>query len=385
MDREGTHVSKLRIAPIPVVADDDLWPLFAAMLRIDQANHRLIFGHVDLCTGSAEAAQLDYLHQDDFRCQHLLAVAGEGSALEPDSVVGYGSIWMATRENLDTALVGVCVDPPARGRGVGTALLAALEGLATRDRRSLINTWSVHPPAAAETGSRNHAAAHGPGVLRADDPAARFFLRRGYLLDQTHSTFQLDLPADWRPEVRRERPAVTSYEVLWWDGGTPETEVGSMAGLRTLMSTAAPAGSVEPEEQRWDADRVHRHDRERIDLGLALHTVAARHRGTGQLVGYTELTVSPRSPALALQGDTFVAPDHRGHELGRVLKVANLVQARQTHPLLRRVVTTNAGENAAMRAVNAGLGFREVGIDGNWQKIIGRQRQRSSDLVDQPP
>jgi hypothetical protein len=35
------------------------------------------------------------------------------------------------------------------------------------------------------------------------------------------------------------------------------------------------------------------------------------------------------------------------------------------------VVTTNAGENAAMRSVNLGLGFREVGVDGNWQKVIG--------------
>jgi RimJ/RimL family protein N-acetyltransferase len=268
---------------------------------------------------------------------------------------------------------------------VGTALLAALEDLATHDRRSLINTWSVHSPTAGETRPRNsHAAAHGPGLLRADDPAARFFLRRGYLLDQTHSTFQLDLPAGWQPEARRER-ALTSHEVVGWDGGTPDSDVGSMASLRTLMSTAAPAGSVEPEEQRWDADRVHRHDRERIDLGLALHTVAARHRGTGQLVGYTELTVSPRSPALALQGDTFVAPAHRGQGLGRVLKEANLVRARQAHPLLRRVVTTNAGENAAMRAVNAGLGFREVGIDGNWQKTVGRQRQSSSDFLDQTP
>jgi GNAT superfamily N-acetyltransferase len=377
-------VPKLRIAPIPVVADDDLRPLFAAMLRIDQLNHRLVHGHLDLCSGSVEAAQLDYLHQDDFRCVHLLA--GEGRELEPGSVVGYGSIWTATRENLDTALVGVCVDPAARGRGVGSALLAALEDHATRNGRSLVNTWSIHPAADGQSPPRNHQpAAHGPGHLSADDPTARFFLRRGYRLDQTHSTFQLDLPAGWEPEVRREEPVLTSYEVVGWDGGTPQDDVGSMASLRTLMSTAAPAGSVEPEEQRWDADRVHRHDRERIDLGLALHTVAARHRATGQLVGYTELTVSPGSPALALQGDTFVAPAHRGQGLGRVLKEANLVRARRAHPLLRRVVTTNAGENAAMRAVNAGLGFREVSIDGNWQKIIGRQRRPSSEVVGQTP
>jgi GNAT superfamily N-acetyltransferase len=371
-NREGTILAALHIAPVPLVADEDLRPLFAAMVRIDRANNQAIFGHVDLCAGSAEAAQLDYLNQDDFRCQHLLAMAGARHDADADAVVGYGSIWRPTKDNLHTALVGVCVDPRARSRGVGSALLSAVEDIATNDRRSVINTWSIHAPASGEGPARaGYAAAHGPGVLSPDDPAAVFFLRRGYVLDQTHSTFQLDLPDGWDPEDRSDEAGSTPYELVGWEGGTPEGYVTSMAGLRTMMSTAAPAGSIEPEEQRWDAERVHRHDRERSGLGLALHTIAALHRGTGEPAGYTELTVSPRTPGLAMQGDTFVAPGHRGHGLGRAIKIANLTQARRAHPLLRRVVTTNAGENAAMRSVNLGLGFREVGVDGNWQKVIG--------------
>jgi hypothetical protein len=130
------------------------------------------------------------------------------------------------------------------------------------------------------------------------DSVARFFLRRGYLLDQTHSNFQLDLPDGRQSEVGQEHLVPASYELEVWDGGTPENHVAAMAALRTLMSTAAPAGSVEPEEQRWDADRVHRYDQERTRLGLALHTVATPDRGSGQLVAYTELTVNPRTPAL---------------------------------------------------------------------------------------
>ncbi|MFL6064725.1 MAG: GNAT family N-acetyltransferase, partial [Friedmanniella sp.] len=165
----------------------------------------------------------------------------------------------------------------------------------------------------------------------------------------------------------------TGYEAVSWEGDTPAAYVLPMARLRTLMSTAAPSGSIEPDEQRWDAERVRRHDEERSALGLAVHTVAALRSGTGELVGYTELTVSPRTQALAMQGDTFVAPEHRGHRLGWDLKVTNLARARLAHPLLSRVITTNAGENEGMRAINLRLGFREVGIDGNWQKIIGHQ------------
>jgi hypothetical protein len=57
------------------------------------------------------------------------------------------------------------------------------------------------------------------------------------------------------------------------------------------------------------------------------------------------------------------------------VKVVNLERARRAHPLLRRVLTTNAGENAAMRAVNVRSRFREVSVDGNWQKTVGKQRQ----------
>jgi GNAT superfamily N-acetyltransferase len=369
-------VAKLRISPVPVAADEDVRKLFEAMRRIDQANHRLVFGHVDLCTGSAEAAQLDYLNQEDFRCQHLLAMDGGSAALHADSVVGYGSVWLPTKDNLDTALVGVCVDPRARGRGAGKALLEAVQGIATSDRRSVINTWSVHAPASGGTHLEDRLrAAHGPGTLSCDDPTASFFLRRGYVLDQTHSTYQQDLTNSQGPDLDLDAPALDSYEVVEWQGATPEGHVPSMARLRTLMSTAQPPGSVEPEEQRWDADRVRRFDDERIRPGLAIHTVAAVHRGTTELAGYTELTVSPRTPALALQGDTFVAPAHRGHRLGLVIKVVNLARARRAHPLLKRVLTTNAGENEAMLAINRRLGFREVGIDGNWQKIIGEQQR----------
>src|SRR3954452_14072142 len=134
----------LHIAVIPIAPDEQLRALFAAMVDIDQRNHRCVFGHCDLATGSAETAQAEYLRQDDFRCHHLVAMEGPGENVDPRTVVGYGSIWMSTQDNLDSALVGVCIGPEARSRGVGSALLAVVEDIATGDGRSVINTWSLH-------------------------------------------------------------------------------------------------------------------------------------------------------------------------------------------------------------------------------------------------
>ncbi|MFL6065181.1 MAG: GNAT family N-acetyltransferase, partial [Friedmanniella sp.] len=247
----------LHIGVIPIAPDEQLRALFAAMVDIDQRNHRCVFGHCDLATGSAETAQAEYLRQDDFRCHHLVAMDGPGENVDPRTVVGYASIWMSTQDNLDSALVGVCVDPEARTRGVGSALLAAVEDIATGDGRSVINTWSLHAPEAGRTRPTSfQAALNGPGRLSSDDPAARFFLRRGYALDQTHSTLQLDLTAGWKPEDRVGEQDPTGYEAVSWEGDTPAAYVLPMARLRTLMSTAAPSGSIEPDEQRWNAERV---------------------------------------------------------------------------------------------------------------------------------
>src|SRR3954454_112208 len=160
----------LHIGVIPIAPDEQLRALFAAMLEIDQRNHRWVFGPCDLATGSAETAQAEYLRQDDFRCHHLVAMEGPGENVDPRTVVGYGSIWMSTQDNLDTALVGVCVHPEARGRGVASALLGAVEDIATGDGRSVINTWSLHTPEPDPGRVTSYErAVNGPGRLRSDD------------------------------------------------------------------------------------------------------------------------------------------------------------------------------------------------------------------------
>lgn len=61
---------------------------------------------------------------------------------------------------------------------------------------------------------------------------------------------------------------------------------------------------------------------------------------------------------------------YRGHRLGMLLKVANLLQLANESPTAALVVTTNAAENQHMLAINERLGFRPVGYTGAWKKTV---------------
>ena len=102
-------------------------------------------------------------------------------------------------------------------------------------------------------------------------------------------------------------------------------------------------------------------------IGLRSYHAAARHRDGGPLVGWTTLVVAPSVPHWAMQWNTVVAPDHRGHRLGMWLKTENLAAMRAAEPRVRRIETQNAVDNGPMLDVNVAMGFRVVGHAWEWQ------------------
>jgi hypothetical protein len=98
-------------------------------------------------------------------------------------------------------------------------------------------------------------------------------------------------------------------------------------------------------------------------------TVAARDDRTGQLVGFSELSIPADRSRPAQQCDTLVLSEHRGHRLGMLLKLANLVDLHALSPLPPMVTTFNAEENRHMLDVNEALGFRAFGSAGCWRKV----------------
>jgi GNAT superfamily N-acetyltransferase len=290
-------------------------------------------------------------------------------------IVGRGllSTWLSDPTTSDVA---VAVDPGHRGRGIGRALRERVEGIALDAGCRTLTAFSTHRPDPVGTPIPSPT---GTGAVGSDDPASRFAVASGYRLGQTARTSSLDttevapsLPARL---ARAREAAGDAYRVVSWVDATPAHLLDDMAVLHTRMSTDAPPGDLPQVEDGFDADRVRAAEARRASSGRVGLTTAVEHVASGRLVGFTEIAVSPsgrRSDghAYTYQQDTIVLREHRGHRLGMLLKVENLLLLAREAPEADRVVTWNADENRPMLAVNEELGFRHVATSGSWLREV---------------
>ena len=219
------------------------------------------------------------------------------------------------------------VDPAARRRGIGTALLEAVGA------------------AAREAGLASFFAHH-------STPAGAAFAHRVGAVDG-----QRDVRSELRlADVRLEPRPPPGYELRSWRGAAPGDLVESYAEAHEAMNDApGPEGL---RDRPWTVERVRaleeasrRRDRElRVTVALADGAVAA----------FTELRVSAPPAGNATTEDTATLADHRGRGLARAVKSEALHLLRLERPDVERVTTLNAESNAAMRAVNHDLGFAPV-------------------------
>lgn len=229
------------------------------------------------------------------------------------------------------------VHPAERRRGTGTRLLDAVVEAARADgRRSLV--------AQADEGS----------------PGAGFLAARGFrtALTLVYARLPLDRAdvAALAAEVDTPRPG---YRLAAWEGGVPEALASSFAASRRAMDDM-PMGAVDTGTVEWDLDRVRAAAAAVAARGELLHTVAAIDSGDGTVVGFTELVVPGDGTGDAQHYGTGVLPEHRGHGLGRWMKAAAVLRARERHPGLGGLLTDTATTNPHMRRINDGLGYRPV-------------------------
>jgi GNAT superfamily N-acetyltransferase len=152
--------------------------------------------------------------------------------------------------------------------------------------------------------------------------------------------------------------------------GIPDSWLDDRAELQRRMSTDAPLGDLQLEEEDWDADRMRGDYEVLASMGRRVVETVARHVGTGRLVGYTQVQVSPETPRLGYQQDTLVVREHRGHALGLRLKAANTLAVVEHLPELTAIRTWNADDNAHMLAVNQRLGYAVDAHRREWQKVL---------------
>ncbi|MFI6477527.1 GNAT family N-acetyltransferase [Nonomuraea sp. NPDC050663] len=221
----------------------------------------------------------------------------------------------------------VHVRPERRREGAGSLLLeAAVSTAGDEGRRSMI------------------------GVAADPGPGTEFCAARGFDRVLTFSNLLLDVAFADLDVATPE-----GYEAVMWQGTVPGELAEAFAVAKNAMNDM-PTGEMDYGVQRWDADRVRTMAEVLADRGDTLMTVAAR-RGE-ELAGFTEIVIRAGETRRALQYDTVVAPEHRGHGLGLWLKAEMVGWLRAEHPGIAEVETDNADDNAHMLAVNNKLGFR---------------------------
>lgn len=217
------------------------------------------------------------------------------------------------------------VHPQRRGRGAGSALLAAAE-----QRLTELGVVAVYAKVA-------------------DDPAATGFAeRRGYRRGRLARLLRLDLATAELPDLAP--PA-----------GVRLATAADLPDPRVLYEADLDVSRDEPGEVVMDDisyDDWRRAYWDRPDLDRPLTAVALVD---GRVVAFSLALTDGRHRYQS--GMTGTRRSHRGLGLARAVKLAALRRARDAG--YRQATTTNDGGNAAMLAVNRRLGYRAVA--GEWR------------------
>ena len=279
---------------------------------------------------------------------------------------------MPTRDNLhlmDDVYVQVASDG-AQGRASARPCGGRRCRIAGEHGRTRPIAWSHHLAGAISAPERVEPST-GVGHLPLD-AGTLFAQSLGLRLAQVERQSRLLLPVDagtaGRPCARRpSRGPCPTYEVVSWVGPTPEEHLDRVAEMNRTLSTDAPTGDLDWEQEAWDAERVRLLDERSHRTGYSVTTLAVQ-RPPESVAGLTRIHVHNAHPHRPEQWNTVVAAAHRGHRLGLLLKVGEPAAAGRGPP--RRRATSTPGTPArttTCSAINTRLGFRLHSVHGAWK------------------
>jgi GNAT superfamily N-acetyltransferase len=300
----------------------------------------------------------------DFRMDYVVA-RQDDDVDDPGRIVGFG--FLAATPGTAVAEVWVGVHPGFRRRGVGSALLAAVEAEALRRGHTTLQSWTDNARVERTAGEGPDA---GSPAVRSGAPDAVFAAVHGYDLAQLEWCSVLELREAAGPAWQAESASTPGedYELVGWEGTCPGEYAESMAELLGLMPAEAPRGGLEVVPEAWDVARLRTTERAREEIGLTMVTTAVLHRPSGRLVGHSDIETFRDLPQAAYQGNTLVHPGHRGRHLALLLKAANVSRLVRLRPATERLYAWTARENAAILRANEELGFVPVSTHPGWQK-----------------
>ena len=271
---------------------------------------------------------------------------------EAGATVGAAVAHLPLNDNLTMAQFEVAVPPVFRRRGIGTALLHAAEAEARRRGRTRFMADIEGPAGPYESSGTRFAEHHG-------------YTRR---IVEILRAQRLPIDAARLDELEQAaRPHAAGYEIVTWRDLVPDQYIDEYARMMARMSTDAPLGELDYEPEQWDAARVENRYA-RVALMRRGSWGAAAMALDGTMAGLTEIVASHDSDRLAFQDETIVDPQHRGHRLGLMVKIANLRRLLHDRPGVQSVWTGNADTNTFMISVNEKLGYEIAGWMAGYQR-----------------
>jgi mycothiol synthase len=283
-------------------------------------------------------------HVPEFRKNHRWVIRDPG---DPEQMIGHAALALKYVEtNRSRGSFWIEVRKDVRRRGLGKLLLAAVLTKAEEEDRTLLDSWT-------------NEGADAEKFLEAMGMERRYRERQSRLYIEEVDREML------RSWVARAEERASEYEIVAWDGQTPDDLLPAFADLKGVMNTA-PREEFEEEDEVFTPERIAEQERVFEARGNPWWTMVARHP-SGEFAGYTELTFSKWRDWLAYQGDTGVRPSHRDRGLGRWLKAAMLERLIAENPEVKWIDTWNAGSNRPMLNINEALGFRPLIYWGAWQ------------------
>ena len=330
--------------------DPDTFGRYYAIMRAAE-----LFGREQMPYWSEREAAVMIGHEEPGEEWHAYA-AFEGEGDEADTnMVGAGLVILPLHDNTNFAFMGVMVAPEDRGRGIGSAMLDHVLGVARAAGRTHV---------LAETNLAFEDREH--------HPYRRFAEKRGFALANVEIRRVLDLPvgdeqlAAW---IEEAAPHHEGYRIETYVDDVPDELLPSLVHVVNQLALDAPTGDLEFEAEAMTPETFKIRREKLKAMGRSVfETVAIAH--DGDVVAQSTLAVGDDDRENAFQWGTLVRRDHRGHRLGLAIKARNLQAMQAAHPSYKRVVTTNSEVNAPMVGINELIGFKPVELLAEFQRTF---------------
>ena len=249
------------------------------------------------------------------------------------------AIDLPQRDNRQLLWLRLVVHPNHRRRGHGSAIMAEALRMAEEAGRSILWVEAVED----DLGARKFAERFGFSYASHD-------ARRRQRLSE------VDQDAVQRLWAEAQTAAV-DYRLERLVPPVPEETLQEMIEVTAAINDA-PMGQLTFEDEVFDLQRMRDVEAAREGRDDQSYRVIARHRGTGEIGGHTNVVISPHRRELGFQADTAVARQHRGRRLGLLVKIDMMGWLAEVEPQLEVIETWNNADNEFMVKVNEALGYR---------------------------